>query len=70
MGEGEEGGIQGFPRNWGRWLTAVILSTWETEIKGIVVGSQTRQIVLKNPSHPIPGHLGMPIIPGYVGSSD
>jgi hypothetical protein len=70
MGEGEEGGTQGWPRSWGQLLTAVIISTWETEIKGIVVGSQTRQIVLKNPSHPISGHRGMSIIPGYVGSSD
>jgi hypothetical protein len=32
-----------------QWLTPVILATQEAEIRRIIIGSQPRQIVLRNP---------------------
>jgi hypothetical protein len=45
-------GKRGFYQKWGyeawcQWLMPVILATWQTEIKKIIVRSQIRQIVLK-----------------------
>jgi hypothetical protein len=39
---------------WHKWLISIILATWETEIKRIMVGSQPRKIVYETLSPKIP----------------
>jgi hypothetical protein len=51
-----------------RWLTPIILATWEAEIKRIVVHVQTRQKVIKTPSQPLAGHDSTPAIPAMMGN--
>jgi hypothetical protein len=46
---------------WARhlWLTPVILVTWEAEIRGIMLGDQPGQIILKTPSQKQPEQNGL-----------
>jgi hypothetical protein len=41
-----------------KWLTPVIIATWEVEIGRIKVRGQSKQKVLKTSSQPITGHSG------------
>jgi hypothetical protein len=46
-----------------QWLMSVILDTWETKIRRIVVWGRPRQKVSKTPSQPIAQGVGMCLSP-------
>jgi hypothetical protein len=45
----EKYSLQRWKPGWARWLTPVILTIWEAEIRGITVQSQPGQVVHETP---------------------